>query len=64
MRAKAEKDRRQACFLIEVLAEDRPADLHEAYQDTLSRGPQWRDRIASILRFMPDIAGSLGSGLR
>lgn len=59
-RIKAEKDRRQARFLIEALLEDRPDDLMEAYRDALSRGPKWRERIASILRVMPDIAGRLG----
>src|SRR5690606_30014321 len=40
-RIKAEKDRRQARFLIEALSEDRPEDLREAYKDALSRGPKW-----------------------
>ncbi|MCL7466846.1 GSU2403 family nucleotidyltransferase fold protein [Phaeovulum sp. NW3] len=58
-RIKAEKDRRQARFLIEVLLEDRPEDLLEAYHDALSRGPKWRERIEASLRIMPDIAGKL-----
>lgn len=59
-RIKAEKDRRQARFLIEALLEDRPDDLMEAYRDALSRGPKWRERIETTLRVMPDIAGRLG----
>lgn len=59
-RTKAEKDRRQARFLIEALAEDRPEDLREAYEDALGRGPRWRERLASTLKRMPDTAARLG----
>ena len=52
-RLKSEKDRRQAAFLIEALAEDRPDDLAEAYEDALSRGPRWRERIAASLERLP-----------
>lgn len=51
---KSEKDRRQAAFLIEVLAQDRPDELQEAYEDALSRGPKWRERIAASLKRMPE----------
>ncbi|MFW2589872.1 GSU2403 family nucleotidyltransferase fold protein [Sagittula sp. SSi028] len=51
---KAHKDRRQAAWLIEQMADDRPADLWEAYSDALSRGPKWRARIESTLKRMPD----------
>lgn len=51
---KSEKDRRQAAFLIEVLAEDRPDELREAHEDALSRGPKWRERIAASLERMPE----------
>jgi hypothetical protein len=51
---KARKDREQAGFLVSVLAEDRPEELAEAYQDALSRGPRWRERIASSLKRMPE----------
>lgn len=54
-RIKAEKDRRQARFLITVLAEDRPDDLQEAYKDAMSRGPKWQERIATTLELMPDV---------
>jgi hypothetical protein len=60
---KASKDRGQAAFLIEVLAEDRPDDIREAYNDALSRGPRWRERIEASLTRMPqtsDILRSLG----
>ncbi|MCG7629314.1 hypothetical protein MHM88_16000 [Epibacterium sp. MM17-32] len=50
---KAEKDRRQAAFLIAALAEDRPDELHGAYADALERGPKWRARIAASLDRMP-----------
>lgn len=53
---KAAKDRAQAAFLIEALAEDRPDDLAEAYDDALARGPRWRARIAASLSRMPQTA--------
>lgn len=58
---KVRKDRGQAAFLIAVLAEDRPEDLREAYEDALSRGPRWRERIAATLARMPETAGKLAS---
>ncbi len=51
--AKSGKDRGQAAYLIEVLAEDRPDDIREAYEDALSRGPRWRERIDASLKRMP-----------
>lgn len=56
---KARKDRGQAAFLIRVLAEDRPDDLAEAYDDALSRGPRWRARIGASLARMPETAALL-----
>lgn len=50
---KAAKDRMQAAFLIEVLAEDRPDELAEAYEDAMAQGARWRERIGSSLRRMP-----------
>lgn len=50
---KATKDRAQAAFLIEVLAEIRPEDLAEAYQLAIDFGPAWRKRISSSLQRMP-----------
>jgi hypothetical protein len=52
---KAEKDRRQARFLIGALIIDRPDDLREAVQDAQARGPQWRKRLEATLARMPDI---------
>jgi hypothetical protein len=56
---KAVKDRRQAEFLIEALAEDRPEDLREAYDDAMARGPRWRERLASTLKRLPQTAERL-----
>ncbi|MEO1092011.1 MAG: GSU2403 family nucleotidyltransferase fold protein [Pseudomonadota bacterium] len=55
----ARKDREQAAFLIEVLAEDRPDDLAEALDDARSRGPRWRERFDRSLRRLPAVAGLL-----
>ena len=51
--AKSRKDRAQAAFLIEALAQDRPDDLREAWQDARSCGPRWRERLDSSLARMP-----------
>ncbi len=59
--AKSRKDRGQAAFLIDVLAEDRPDDLREAYEDALSRGPRWRERLEASLARMPGTAEILRS---
>ncbi|HLW28094.1 MAG TPA: GSU2403 family nucleotidyltransferase fold protein, partial [Kiloniellales bacterium] len=59
--AKARKDRAQAEFLIAVLAEDRPDDLAEAFQDALSRGPRWRERLEASLNRLPRTAETLRS---
>jgi hypothetical protein len=56
---KARKDRRQAAFLINALAEDRPEDLREAYKDALSRGPRWRERLAASIARIPVAADQL-----
>jgi len=52
---KAFKDRKQAAWLIENMAEDRPADVWEAYQDAMARGPKWRDGIGRSLDRMPSV---------
>jgi hypothetical protein len=59
---KSVKDRGQSAFLIRALAEDRPDELREAYEEALANGPKWRDRIASSLKRMPETE-SLLSGL-
>jgi len=56
---KTDKDRCQAAFLIEILADDRPDELKAAYEDALSRGPKWRTRIEATLKRMPKIAALL-----
>jgi len=49
---KAAKDREQAAFLIEALAEDRPDDLSNAYVTAMAIGPRWREHIANSLKRM------------
>ncbi|WP_172300262.1 GSU2403 family nucleotidyltransferase fold protein [Pseudoruegeria sp. HB172150] len=51
---KASKDREQAAFLIEAMAEDRPDDLSQAYDTAMDVGPRWRGHIANSLKRMPD----------
>ena len=58
---KARKDRAQAEFLVAVLSEDRPDELAEAYEDALSRGARWRDRIQASLKRMPETAERLSA---
>lgn len=58
---KARKDRAQAAFLIDVLAEDRPGDLQEAFEDAWNRGPRWRARLSSTLKRLPETAARLRS---
>jgi hypothetical protein len=53
---KAAKDRRQAAFLIDALAKDRPEDLKEAHEDARSRGERWRERLDRTLARMPETA--------
>lgn len=53
---KARKDRAQAEFLIETLAEARPDELREACEVANSRGPNWRRRISASLSRMPGSA--------
>lgn len=56
---KARKDLLQSERLIEVLAEDRPGDLQDAYMDAMSRGSRWRQRIEASLKRAPRIDGML-----
>lgn len=51
---KAAKDREQAAFLIDALAEDRPDDLREAYASAMGVGPRWREHITNSLKRMDD----------
>ena len=50
---KSRKDRAQAEFLIAVLAEDRPDELRDAWEDARGRGPNWRKRLDATLQRMP-----------
>lgn len=56
---KAQEDRAQAAFLIEVLARDRPDDLAEAWEDARARGPRWRERMDRSLSRMPEALARL-----
>lgn len=56
MSQKSQKDRAQAAFLVGVLAQERPDDLAETYQDAMRRGPSWRKRIQKSLEHLPDTA--------
>ncbi|MDB6178665.1 GSU2403 family nucleotidyltransferase fold protein [Paracoccus sp. Z330] len=60
-RLKSHKDRAQAAFLIEALAQDRPDDLLDAHEDARERGPRWRAYLDRSLARMPDSANLLGS---
>lgn len=51
--AKSVEERGQASLLIDVLSQERPDDLAEAYADALSRGPRWRHRLSISLAKMP-----------
>ncbi|MEW9834826.1 nucleotidyltransferase family protein [Mesorhizobium marinum] len=56
---KARKDLVQAELLLAVLAEDRPTDLLEAYEDALSRGSKWEERLKRSLKRSPKAANLL-----
>ncbi len=58
---KSSKDRAQAAFLIEALAEDRPDDLAQAYADAKAIGPRWRERLNQSLQRMSETAARLAS---
>ncbi len=49
----AAKDRAQAAFLIDSLAQDRPDDLVEAFENAASRGPRWQKRLSATLKRLP-----------
>lgn len=58
---KSKKDRAQAEFLIEVLHQDRPDDLREAYEFALESGPAWRAHISASLELLPQAKDILSS---
>lgn len=59
--SKSRKDRAQAAHLIEILAQDRPDDLRDAYADARTRGPRWRERLDRSLSHLPATAAILGA---
>ena len=56
---KARKDRLQAELLVEVLVEERPEALAEAFSDARGRGPKWRERLDRSLARSPATAALL-----
>ena len=56
---KARKDLLQAERLIATLAEDRPTDLAQAYENARSRGARWQMRIENSLKRTPKAAAAL-----
>lgn len=52
-RLKSAKDREQAAFIVQAMAEDRPDDLASAYSIALEVGPRWRKHIVNSLNRMP-----------
>jgi len=50
---KARKDRAQAAWLVEVLAEERPHDLAAARDEAMAAGEAWRIRLAATLEHLP-----------
>ncbi|WP_367646873.1 nucleotidyltransferase family protein [Ruegeria arenilitoris] len=58
---KSRKDRAQAEFQIEVLHQNRPEDLTEAYETALERGPAWRAHISESLELLPQTKAILTS---
>ena len=58
---KSRKDRAQAAFLIEALAEDRPEELREAYEIAKQNGPSWRSHLEATLARLPETTAHLAS---
>lgn len=59
-RAKARKDLVQATALLHVLAQDRPYELEEVWEELLDRGPAWRKRALQAARALPaDVRNAL-----
>lgn len=52
--AKARKDVAQAGALIEVLLEDRPYELQEAWNEAIGRGPKWQEKLLQGARLLND----------
>ena len=56
---KSRKDIMQAELLMAILAQDRPLDLTDAYDDAMSRGPRWRERLQRSLGRSPNASASI-----
>lgn len=54
-RLKAQKDIKQAQFLISVLAEDRPDELKQAWEDAIQNGARWQEHLNRSLERAPEI---------
>jgi hypothetical protein len=52
--AKSRKDLQQADALVRVLAQDRPDELREAWQEIRARGPSWRTKLDRATKQLPD----------
>jgi len=53
---KRRKDIEQALSLIEILAQDDPFALDEAYAEARSRGPEWRTLLDQAVSLLPETA--------
>jgi hypothetical protein len=51
---KARKDLAQAGVLLEVLLEDRPGDLADAWEDLIARGRNWRRSALAAGKLLPE----------
>ncbi len=49
---KARKDRQQTSELIVALAEQRPYELRDVWEELQSRGPKWRRLAAEVLTML------------
>ena len=58
---KSSKDREQAAFLIEAMAEDRPDDLRLAYATAIQSRVRWQEHIERTLERMPSTKKLLDS---
>lgn len=58
---KARKDRAQAEFLIVCMADLRPNELAEAYEEACQRGPHWRAQIDASLDRLSEASHILAS---
>jgi hypothetical protein len=50
---KSRKDLMQADKLIEILSQDRPDELKEAFEAAVAAGPKWHKRVEASLRKLP-----------